>query len=388
MKAVNILVLLLTLILLSTYSGLAQQKQPAQDQGDQPVRIETELVQIDVVVTDKQGNIVRDLKREDFVLYEDGKPQTISFFSVHSVTNPARWIKTDSDSAKASRTTAPPSQITPEVSTGRHIVLAIDDIHLAPGNLIFARQALLKFFDKQVTAGDQVALITTSGQLGLYQQFTTDYEVLRRAINRLNVQERAVTSSFDVPRLTPYQAELIDNYDPDATELAVRELMTKMQMTREMALSEVRGKARMITALNANYTMQTLSTLENVIRSLRPLPGRKTMVLLSDGFTLGGSNQGRHQDMRRITDAATRAGVVIYSIDARGLVTGPASMDASQPGFGFEIPPGARQRIENASIEAQRDGLNALARDTGGFPVFNTNDLNLGFQRVLADTES
>lgn len=390
MKVVNILALSLILTLLTTYSGSAQQqqqKQSSQNQGDQPLRIETEVVQIDVVVTDKQGNIVRDLKREDFQLFEDGKPQTIAYFSVNSVTNPARWIKTDSTSAKAKNPTTP-SPVALENTIGRHIVLAIDDIHLAPGNLMFARQALLKFFDKQVTTGDQVALITTSGQLGLYQQFTTDYEALRRAINRLSVQERTITSSSDVPRITPYQAELIDNYDPDATQIAVNELMTKLRMSRDMALSEVRIKARMINAMSVNFTTQTLATLENVIRGLRPLPGRKAMVLLSDGFTLGGSSQGRFQDLRRITDAATRAGVVIYSIDARGLVTGPASMDASQSGFGFEIPPGARQRIENSSIEAQRDGLNALAHDTGGFPVFNTNDLNLGFQRVLDDTES
>ncbi|MGH9803183.1 MAG: VWA domain-containing protein, partial [Blastocatellia bacterium] len=112
-------------------------------------------------------------------------------------------------------------------------------------------------------------------------------------------------------------------------------------------------------------------------------------VLLSDGFLLGGNSNGVHYDIRRITDAATRAGVVIYSLDARGLVAMPDSMDASSPGFfGTGALAGARMRIENSSIEADRDGLNALAEDTGGKAIFNNNDLNIGLQRVLDDTES
>jgi hypothetical protein len=104
---------------------------------------------------------------------------------------------------------------------------------------------------------------------------------------------------------------------------------------------------------------------------------------------MGGSNSAKHYDLRRITDAATRSGVVIYSIDARGLVATPPGGDASEPsGLAATSLPGARARIELGATEAKRDGLNALARDTGGFPVFNNNDLNLGIQRVLDDNET
>jgi hypothetical protein len=159
--------------------------------------------------------------------------------------------------------------------------------------------------------------------------------------------------------------------------------------TREMIENQVRSMARMIVNQNASYTRTTLDTLESVIRNLRELPGRKMLVLLSDGFYLGGKSASQIFDMRRITDAATRAGVVIYSIDTRGLVATPPGGDASQPsGFITTQLPGAQSRIEQGAIQAKRDGLNALAGDTGGFLVLNTNDLNMGLQRVLDDNET
>lgn len=364
----------------------SQTQPPKQDEAT--LRIDTELVQVEAIVTDKSGKLVRDLKREDFELKEDGKPQEISYFSLGTSTRPARWITKESKANnKEVAPTAP--TVTPEIRTGRYIVLTIDDLHLAFANLVYARQALLKFVDQQLTPDDQVALMTTSGQLGLHQQFTNNRDILKRAINRLSFAERRVSlNSSDVPRLTPYQAELIDSNIPDALALAVNEIMQKQPgTTRQMATSQAQSKARMVVAENTSLTKATLGTIENILRGLRGLPGRKTMVMLSDGFLLGGSNQGTHDGVRRITDAATRSGVVIYALDTRGLIATPEAFDASQPGFGNEQPPGARMSIESAAMEANRDGLNALSRDTGGFPIFNNNDLSIGLQKIVEDTE-
>lgn len=360
-------------------------KPKEQKPGDPVVRLETELVQIDVVVADKQGKLVSDLKRDDFDLLEDGKRQTVSYFSVGTASRAATAPGTiNREKALDKELKEPPS----ELSAGRNMVLAIDDLHLAPGNLIQAKQSLLKFINQQISSEDRVAIITTSGALGLFQQFTSDREALRRGINRLSVRERQAGSSTDVPRITPYQAELIDMGDIDALELAVQELIRRYQMDRQTAVRDAQMRARGIIAENTQITMSTLFTIENVIRGLKELPGRKVIALLSDGFLLGGFREGRQYDVRRITDAATRAGVVIYSIDARGLVAIPPSMDASVSGVDPPQLMGARSRIENSSIEAQRDGLNALARDTGGIPIFNNNDLNLGLKRILDDTET
>ena len=369
----------------------AQNKSPQKQKppDEETLRIETELVQIEVVVTDKQGKIVRDLKREDFELKEDGKPQEISYYSMGTSTRPAQRLNAEAKPKNKAVATSTVPVTTVETGPGRNMILAIDDVHLAFSNLTYAKQALLKFVDQQMASEDRVALITTSGQLGLYQQFTSDHEALKRAINRLTLRERNIaTIASDVPRITPYQAELIDSRDPDALAIAVNEIMRQFPNTpRSSAVSQAETKARQIVAENTSITKATLSTLENIIRSLRTLPGRKSLVLVSDGFLLGGTNQGTQDEVRRITDAATRSGVIIYAIDARGLVAATAEFDASQPGFGLETPPGVRSRIESGAIEANRDGLNALSRDTGGFPVFNNNDLSLGLQKILDDTE-
>ncbi|HZN10275.1 MAG TPA: VWA domain-containing protein [Blastocatellia bacterium] len=366
------------------------------------IRLETELVQIDVVVSDAQGRLVRDLKREDFELLEDGRPQRVTHFAVGTAARPATWL------TAARYSTKDPAKPAATEVRGRFVVLAVDDYHLAPENLMLTKRTLLRFVDQQMASGDQVAVTTTSGTIGLFQQFTSERDVLQRAINRLNIQNRTVTSSFDVPRITDYQAELIDLGNQDALEVAIQEILRLEgapptppgrggrggqaaigTSPRERATLQAQSKARMIVAQNAHYTQTTLSTLEGMIRSLRDLPGRKLVVLLSDGFFLGGNSSSKIYDLRRITDAATRAGVVIYSIDARGLLAAIPGGDASEPSGsgGAEAAP-LRARFEQGAIDAKRDGLNALARDTGGFPLFNGNDLSAGLQRVLDDNET
>jgi VWFA-related protein len=386
--------LIVTLALLVTLrSGSAQSpnKDAQKPQDPSTLRIETELVQIDVVVTDKQGKLVNDLKREEFQLLEDGKPQTLSHFSIGTATRQANWLRPQPKVTNKTTPNPPTPAVAPApaIDAGRYLVLTVDDIHLKPANLMLTKQTLTKFIDQQLGVSDQVALVTTSGQVGMFEQFTTNREALRRAVNRLGVSTRTVTGNFDVPRITPYQAELIDNGDMDALELPVQELMAKLNMDRRQATNQAQNQARMIIQENRALTMSTLYTVENIIKGLRELPGRKILVMLSDGFLLGGQREGVHFDLRRITDAATRAGVVIYSLDVRGLVAMPDTMDASSPGFfGTGRLAGVRLQIENSSIQAERDGMFALAEDTGGKAIFNNNDLNLGLQQIMDDTET
>ncbi len=387
-------------------------KQEQKKQDETLLRIETDLVQIDVVVTDKQGKLARDLKRADFELYDDGKKQEITHFAVGTSAQPARWLTVEKKRL-AGDSSADSTPV--EIRAGRYIVIAVDDFHLAPENLLNAKRVLRHFIDNQMAPGDEVAVATTSGNIGMFQQFTAERDVLERAINRLSAQQRTVTNSFDIPHITDYQAELIDIGDQDALELAVQEILRLEPApspppqgggrggrgglgaaglegggsARERAVQQARSKARMIVAQNANYTRATLSNLESVIRNLSALAGRKILVLLSDGFHLGGNSSSQIYDLRRIIDAATRAGVVIYSIDARGLVAAPPGGSASDSFGGDDINlPGVRSRIESGAIDATLNGLNALARDTGGTLFKNSNDLSLGLQRVLDANET
>ena len=413
--------LLATLLCLATaaQNPQPQQPKPTSSKDQDTLKIETELVQIDLIVTDKQGKPVHGLKREDFELYEDGKKQSLTHFAVGTAKQPAQWLTTDKK-----RSVNSPTATTPTEQAGRYIVLAVDDYHLSAGNLNYVKRALSKFIAEQMVAGDQVAVVTTSGNVGLFQQFTREREVLERAIARLTVQEKNVVDASSIPRITEHQAELIEFGDREALELAVNEVIRRegtsnsqanqqpisaqgrqgssgrtgqaqqSQATqfaaaeREIIQGRVRAQARMVLAMSGNYTQATLGTLEGVIRSLRPLAGRKMMILLSDGFFIGGNSlHSKLYDLRRLTDAATRAGVVIYSIDARGLVALAPGGDASSQ---TEIDPtlaGAQSRIEMSAIAAKRDGLGVLAEDTGGTLFFNNNDLSLGLQRVLDANE-
>ncbi|HEY8461721.1 MAG TPA: VWA domain-containing protein, partial [Blastocatellia bacterium] len=387
----------------------SSQSQEQKKQDEPLLRIETELVQIDVVVTDKRGNLARDLKRADFELFEDGKKREITHFAVGTAAQPAKWLAVEKKKPDE-RNSADSTPV--ETRAGRYIVIAVDDFHLAPENLITVKRALHRFIDSQMVADDQVAVATTSGNIGMFQQFTNERDVLARAVDRLGPQQRTVTSSSDIPRISDYQAELIDIGDQEALELAVEEILrldpapmpqpsqgerggSSRQSSgfgispRERAIMQAQAKARTIVAQNAHYARATLSNLESVIRNLRGLTGRKMLILLSDGFYLGGNSSSRIYDMRRIIDAATRAGVVIYSIDARGLVAAPLGGSASDPPTAGDMAlPGARARVEIGAINAKLDGLNALARDTGGTLFKNSNDLSRGLQRVLDANET
>lgn len=381
-------------------------KPPAKplNEQDNVLRIETELVQIDLVVTDKQGNPVSGLRREDFELFEDGKKQTLTHFAAGTAKQPARLLTTVN---RRSDNSNPPAAVEKNVEiNGRYIVMAVDDYHLSPANLGYVKRALGKFVSEQMVGGDQVAVIATSGSVGLFQQFTGERTILERAINRLSVREKKVENDFNVPRITEHQAELIELGDRDAMELAINEIQRYevqsrpapaqpdqpaqvIPSPREILEHRVRMQARMVLAMSGNYTRVTLDTLESAIRNLRGLPGRKILVLLSDGFFMGGSGMySKLLDLQRITDAAMRAGVVIYSIDARGLVTVTPGGDASER---VELEPSmalAQSRLQTSAVSARRNALFAIAEATGGTLFYNSNDLNLGLQRAMNANES
>jgi len=376
-------------------------QQIAQEQGEQrdsTLRIRTDLVQIDVAVKDQKGNFVRDLKREDFEVLEDGKPQPVTHFAVGTSGKPAAYLNLE-PGGDAKQTGQ--KIISATAAQGRHIVLAVDDYHLVAENLAAAKSALAKFVTQELAPADQVALTVTSGTIGLYQQFTRDRALIQRAINRLSLQNRTSNSIGGIPNISDYQAELIEEGDPGALQVAVEELRLRqgknlrgsdparrVSNPRDSDEGLVRAKARSIVTENDRYTAITLGALESAIRGLQQLPGRKILVLLSDGFFTGTGRKFTAYDMRNVTDAATRAGVVIYSVDARGLVARPTLGSASdQQNATITQAPDARRRVVQGEIGAKQEGLYTIAKDTGGQAFFNSNDLAAGLKRVLDDTD-
>lgn len=350
------------------------------------IGVESELVELDVIVTDKGDRPRTDLGPEDFEIIEDGRPQPITNFARGFTAGPALH---------------PPSAAPPRIAPfpdeprGRHVALAVDDYHLEPPDLAAVRKALLRFIDGQLQPGDEVAVVAASGSLGALQQFTTDRDVLRRAVERLRVQNRSFRAAVESPRITDYQAELIDSGDREALDLAVREFLASEPRSRQdlnaqiRAEQRIRSMARQIVSETAHITSLTLASLERLVRGLTPLRGRKVAALFSGGFFMGSDRQSSRRDLEVIADAALRSGVVVYAVDARGLIATPAIGDASVGGsFDITTNPGERERIELRAREAGRDGMSALAADTGGLALFNRNDLDGALKQVLEDSAS
>src|SRR5215213_4577457 len=159
-----------------------QQQQGADD--DEVVRITTNLVQVDAVVTDKNGKLVTDLKPEEVEIFEDGRPQKVTNFSFVSTAEAAPAEAPRSTPADKNAPPAPPVRLRPE-QVRRTVALVVDDLGLSFESTYYVKEALKKFVDKQLQPGDLVAIIRTAGGMGALQQFTTDRRQLYVAIDRV-----------------------------------------------------------------------------------------------------------------------------------------------------------------------------------------------------------
>ena len=352
-----------------------------QDQSE-VLRVYTELVQTDVMVFDKQGRFVNGLKREDFELRIDGKVKPIDFFE--KIT--AGSINEESQIAAARGSSAQANSIRSAgprpLDRGRPVYFYIDDLHLDLPSLATTRKLITRFIENEMGQNDQAAIASASGQIGFLQQLTDNKTVLRSALERLNYRPYSVRD-LDHPTMSEYQALLITNYDRDLTSYFIDEtIRLNPGMTREAAEALVTGRANSVVRQAGYVTTNTLTGLEGLIRAANKLPGRKLIFFISGGFFLDDRNSDSRYRLQRVTSAAARSGVVIYSMDARGLV---ASLSDASSESQFD-PTGRVLRANSGELVASQDGLNALAADTGGKAVFNTNSLEPGLTRALKET--
>lgn len=339
--------------------------------GDEVIRVNTELVQTDLMVLDKAGRFVPGLKADSFELIVDKKPQSIAFFEELASGNQKQAVAPQRD--------AESTQVAPSAArASRSVIFFIDDLHLAPDSLVRTRKALLEFINRGMSANDQVAITSSSGQIGFLQQFTDDRAVLTMAVSRLSYRADAKTD-MEAPPMSEFAASQIRDGDESAITFYVQELMKQnciktsqgivCMMSAQSARQVVLQRARQIVTEAAPNTNNTLRLLEGLMRSAAQLPGRKLVFLISDGFYLNDKRTGSQDRVRRVTEAAGKAGVVIYTLDARGLISEGLDVTNNRPveSGGLLAPSMAGE------IAASQDGLNALARDTGGRAFRNTN---------------
>jgi VWFA-related protein len=341
------------------------QTRPSQGEQDNVVRINTQLVQIDAVVTDKKGVHVDSLESSDFELFVDGKPQSLSHFALVRV--PSRQIAPSASPTGGDKTAAAPRTMPTRMVSAREvkrtIAFVIDDLGLSFSSMSYAREAVKKFVDEQMQEGDLVGIIRSGRGLGALQQFTSDRRILYAAIDRLT-------------------------YNPLS-----RDMMAKFGVNAPVTNTDDAGQQQtniFDNFIDTSSSVGTLGALSYVVRSLKELPGRKVAVFVSDGFNMNGTSGDDTEviaQMKELIDQANRASVVIYSLDAKGLQTVmPKASDNMKDATDEQI---AQQTTDAAlaNLDTQA-GMVLLAKETGGFAMINDNDLDLGIKKAVADSDT
>ncbi len=406
MKVIGILLFLISSAFpaFAQQSGQSQEKQPSAKASqaadaqskttqDEVVKLGVTLVQVDAVVTDKKGRYVRDLKPEDFEIYEDGRKQQITNFS-YIVTQPdskpsdAQPKPADKANDRKAPLALPPVNLRPE-QIRRTIALVVDDLSLSFESAYSVRRSLKKFVDEQMQPGDLVAIIRTGAGMGALQQFTADKRQLYAAIERVrwNPSGYGGISAFTPIEKTP-EDEARKLLEAGQAAREGRALGKSGDSSRDQDNARRTQKGDGINQFREEiFSVGTLGALNFIVRGLRDLPGRKSVILFSDGLTFfnaDGNDTRVLEAVRRLTDLANRASVVIYTIDARGLVVlGLTAADNLSGLSQTDID----QKLEDrrTSFLDSQQGLNYLAQQTGGFAIRNSNDLGKGVERILED---
>jgi len=357
------------------------------------------LVMVPVVVRDAKGQAVGTLRKEDFQLFDKGKPQAISKFSVEKAgetTIPAQVATDDAALDKGgTRAVAPAAPAAPIAQ--RFVIYLFDDVHTGTPDLIQARNAADRHFAEDLDAATRAAIFTTSGQGNV--DFTGDRAKLHDALMKLMARPTLGPVGSECPDLTYYTADLIQNKnDRMALQVAAEEVLAtcqppppgpqtaqSMQQAEQNAENVSRGTAARVLALGERDTRLAFTVLEDAIRRLSAAPGDRTLILVSAGFFLTDDLRFEETD---IMDRAIRANVRISSLNARGLYTLIPGGDASTNTT--VVSPrvlNAKAQYQGDSALAEEGIMEELADATGGRYFHNNNDLKAGFAQVAASPE-
>jgi VWFA-related protein len=330
------------------------------------LQVYQDLVIVDVVVTDKKGNPVKNLTRDNFTVYEDNVSQKISTFDFEDLSageaSPGELAKTNAlpgpiiDLSKN-----PPDQLPKDLFEHRRLMILYLDLTAMPvEDLMQAQKATLDFIEKQLSPPDLVAIFVNASQLKIVQNFTNDREALKQVVQRLNVGDSA--SLADLGTVDPTTSGT--SYEDTSDDFIADE-----------------------TQFNIFNTDRKLSAIESVGKMCRDLPGKKFLVYFSSGIsTTGVENQAQ---LRSTIDTLNQSNTSFYAVDARGLIAAPPGGDASKgSSSGTAHYNGAAIRDQFAAISNSQETLTSLSLDTGGKALLDTNNLGRVFQTIQQDSKS
>ena len=350
--------------LIVVLGGAALNSQNAAPQGAQTptFRVNVEYVEVDAVVTDGEGQFVRGLTKEDFQIFEDGKPQAISTFSI-----------VDIPVERQARPLYAPNPIEPDVKSnerpfdGRVYVMVVDDLQTYFGRTPRVRAAAREFIQRHLAANDLMAVVHTAGPSDASQEFTTSKRLLLAAV------DRTIGRKLDSPTLTKTE----EYYRQQGLGIAVdRTLSDPLEAERQ-------ANAR-----------QSLTALKNVADWFSTVRGRRKAILfVSEGIDYDISdfeNPGAsliNDATRETLAAAARGNVSIYGIDPRGL-TNLADETIEVGSFPDDSSLGIGNQSLQRELMLSQSSLRELSEATGGFAAVNRNDFSTAFDRIVRDSSS
>jgi VWFA-related protein len=368
------MLLALTLGFLAPPALVEGQQEPAPkpppnlSQGSYVLRSQTNVVLVDVRVRDKSGKPVADLTQQDFRIWEDGVPQTITSFSLEDVQKLAQAEAVGGTPAIIDLSKLPPN-VPPEtvLQDRRLTVLFFDVSSMQPDDLIRALKAAQTFAEKQLTPADLVAVVSYTSSLRVLHDFTNDRAALIKAIKGILVGEESSNLSAAGT-----------SGEAGGTNAAGEEIVTQ-DVSAAFTPDE--------TEFNIFNTDQKLAAIESLSRMLRAIPGRKSVIHFSSGVERTGSeNQAQ---LRATIDAANQSNVSLYTMDTRGLMALPPGGDATTASpSGNAIYTGSAVSSQLSSLHGSRETLASLSQDTGGRTFYDLNDFGEAFGLIQAENSS
>ncbi len=329
------------------------------------LRAESEVVRIDVEVTDGKGRPIKGLRSDQFTITDDGKAEKISSFSYADIEQMetagpenSQPVVVPVDNYGPNVRPAEQEALSDEIHNRRMIVLFFDMTSMATDDILRAHDAAEKFLKSQMTPADLVAVVIFGTNLQILANFTNDRATLEKAVGAL----------------LPGAASQLANPEYAAAQ------------NGEYDVQQDTGAAYTAdeTEFNVFNTDQKLEAIENLTEVLAGIPGRKALVEFTGGITQTGEEN--RAELRSATDAANRADVSIYSIDARGMFATPPGGDATTTAAtGNSMFSGASVFHQTDQREDSRDTLATLSTDTGGRAFFDLGDLSDAFPKIESE---
>jgi VWFA-related protein len=333
-------------------------------------------------VRDAKGHAIGNLSRDDFELFDNGKPQVISRFTIEKTD-----ATTAAPKAETPSTAEVPVPLAPDGLPDRFTAYLFDDLHLGYSEMKYTRDAASHQIDSSSNTRDRVAIYTTSGRY--MTDFTADREKLHATLDALAASEAMATTNMQAtacPPVSYYEGDLIYN-DNNAAALAIAvadanacapgnlsgPMLTRMAMT----------SARDAVNLGERETVWALDALRTVIAKMASMPGQRSIVLISPGFLV---LSGQLPQETALIERAIRANVVIGALDARGVYSAIPGGDASTKNAN-PATIAAKNTFETTAGLAQSDIMDELSSGTGGIFFKGNNDMEGGLARIAATPE-